>query len=57
MKKGFTQEMRLCYVIRINMVAYLISTINKGDTGMLERSLVGNDWEVRHASLCCYQKC
>ena len=29
--------------------------MNKGDNGMLERSLTWNDWEVRHASLCCYK--
>ena len=33
----------------------LISLMNQGDSGMLARSLMGNDWEVRHASLCCYK--
>jgi len=27
----------------------------QGGIGMLARILMGGDWEVRHASLCCYK--
>jgi len=33
----------------------LISVTNKGESGMLERSLIGNDWEISYASFCCHK--
>ena len=33
----------------------LISVTNKGESGMLERSLIRNDLEISHASLCCHK--
>ena len=33
----------------------LISVTKQGESGMLERSLIGNDWEISHASLCCHK--
>ena len=38
-----------------NQSMSLFSLMNKGGIGMLARSLMGDDWEVRHASLCYYK--
>ena len=32
----------------------LTSFMNRGGVGMLARNVMGDDWEVRHASSCCY---
>jgi len=33
----------------------LIYLMSKGGIGMLARNVIGDDWEVRYASYCCYK--
>ena len=52
-EKNFTQEMWL--FMQQGSTKEFDFCNEQGGIGMLARILMGDDWGVRHASLCCYK--